>query len=133
MTNKKNAASSKNARSEEARSEEARSETPRLSFGSLSAQDIEHDPSAFLAAFGKALRDARESADLTQTQLAKRSGFHGSYISKIERGNYSVNLAGFVRLALGLEGSPELLLRRIQRILELESELEGALEDTSDA
>jgi transcriptional regulator with XRE-family HTH domain len=39
-----------------------------------------------LTAFGRRLRELREAADLTQHELAERSGLHRQAIVKLERG-----------------------------------------------
>ena len=52
-----------------------------------------------------ALREAREQAGLTQTDLAKRLGVGQSYVSKIENGDRKIEVAELVLVcrALGID------------------------------
>lgn len=52
-----------------------------------------------------ALREARESAGLTQTDLANRLGVGQSYVSKIENGDRRIEVAELVLVcrALGID------------------------------
>jgi ribosome-binding protein aMBF1 (putative translation factor) len=52
---------------------------------------------------GMALRDARESAGLTQTELAAKIGIAQSALSRIESGRSNITLAMFRRIANALE------------------------------
>ena len=55
--------------------------------------------------FGKALREARLTADMTQRAVAHRTGIDRSYISDIERGliNVSVDTMNTLAEAVGTE------------------------------
>lgn len=55
-----------------------------------------------LAAFGKAVRQYRQRASLSQEALAERSGLHHTYVSGIERGQRNVGLVNVYRLVDGL-------------------------------
>ena len=49
----------------------------------------------------KALRDARETAGLTQTEVGKRFGAHASFVSKCESGERRIDvveLSAFCRI-----------------------------------
>lgn len=50
----------------------------------------------------KAIVDARASLQLTQKQLAERTGIQQSHISRMERGNYNPSLKFLKRIAAGL-------------------------------
>jgi transcriptional regulator with XRE-family HTH domain len=60
--------------------------------------------------FGTNLRGRRRAASLSQEQLADRSGFHFTEISRLERGVREPRLSTIVRLARALELSPADLL-----------------------
>jgi len=46
----------------------------------------------FRLKFGKRLRTMRERRKLSQTELGKKTGMSGKYISKVEQGGASLNL-----------------------------------------
>jgi transcriptional regulator with XRE-family HTH domain len=60
--------------------------------------------------FGANLRRRRHAAALSQEQLADRSGFHFTEISRLERGVREPRLSTIVRLARALELRPADLL-----------------------
>jgi len=60
--------------------------------------------------FGANLRRRRHAASLSQEQLAHRSGFHPTEISRLERGVREPRLSTIVRLARALELRPAQLL-----------------------
>jgi transcriptional regulator with XRE-family HTH domain len=53
--------------------------------------------------FGKAIRRRRRELEISQEQLAERSGLHRTYISDIERGDRNPSLENVERLARALE------------------------------
>ncbi|AGH51399.1 hypothetical protein G432_18405 [Sphingomonas sp. MM-1] len=53
-------------------------------------------------AFGEAVRAKRIAAELTQEELADRSGLDRSYIGGVERGERNPTLNVIERIALGL-------------------------------
>ena len=55
-----------------------------------------------LLAFGATIRRLRLEKDLTQRELAERSGLDVSYISGIERGCRNVSLKSLEKVAKGL-------------------------------
>jgi transcriptional regulator with XRE-family HTH domain len=65
-------------------------------------------------AFGKVLREVRESQGFSQEYLALESGYSREYISMIERGGRNPTLAAIFRLARVLSVSPTELLRRTE-------------------
>jgi len=56
-------------------------------------------------AFGRRLRELRESALLTQAQLGERAGMSDRYVGAVERGERNVTLFNVerIRKALGIE------------------------------
>ncbi len=56
-----------------------------------------------LIALGKNVSELRNKKELTQEQLAERSGLDPSYISGIERGVRNPSVLSLVRLAKGFE------------------------------
>lgn len=58
-----------------------------------------------LIALGKNVSELRSKKELTQEQLAERSGLDPSYISGIERGVRNPSVLSLVRLADGFETS----------------------------
>ena len=61
---------------------------------------METDPD--LLAFGQAVRQLRLARDLSQEELAHRSGLHRNYIGGIERGERNVGVKAVFALARGL-------------------------------
>jgi transcriptional regulator with XRE-family HTH domain len=74
---------------------------------------------------GSLLRERRESASLTQSELAERAGVSQSTVSAVERGTRSPSLTvvGLVLAALGLQLRPA-----TERIEEPEADLDAAIE-----
>ena len=52
-----------------------------------------------MAAFGKALRKERQEAQLSQEELAARSGLHRTYVGSVERGERNISLKNIHLLA----------------------------------
>lgn len=65
------------------------------------------DEKKFLETFGQKLRLARESANLTQAQLAEKVDLSTNFIGMVERGERNTKLANVYKLALALEISLE--------------------------
>ena len=55
--------------------------------------------------FGRAVRDRRESLDLSQEDFAERANIHRTYVSSIELGKVSVGIevAASLATALGMK------------------------------
>jgi transcriptional regulator with XRE-family HTH domain len=66
------------------------------------------------AALGRAIRDFRVGAAITQEGLADRSQLHRTYIGGIERGERNVSFANLLRLADALGVRPSELLARAE-------------------
>jgi len=64
------------------------------------------------ANLGRNLRSARERRDLTQEQVAERSGVHATEVSRIEAGKRDPKVSTLERLAAAVEVSPGELLRK---------------------
>ncbi len=65
--------------------------------------DLDAAASAYLRAFGRAVRRARERLDLSQEKLGFQSGIDRTYLSGIERGvrNPTVKMVAKIAAALG--------------------------------
>lgn len=73
---------------------------------------------ALRAAFGRRVREVRLAREISQEELAHRSGLDRSYVGQVERGERNLTLESIYKLAEGL-GVP---------IAELVSELNEALD-----
>jgi ribosome-binding protein aMBF1 (putative translation factor) len=60
-------------------------------------------PPAVAWEFGQRIRERRLGAQLSQMQLAERSGLHFTFISSAERGRRNPTLTSILRLAHGLD------------------------------
>lgn len=58
------------------------------------------------AAFGERVRALRRRSNLSQEQLAEKSGLHRTYVSSLERGQRNVGLDNIRRLAAALGVRP---------------------------
>lgn len=72
--------------------------------GRRTARPASKDPD--LVAFGEQLRARRETAGLTQEDLAHAAGLHTTYIGQIERGERNLTYRNVLRLAYGLDVPP---------------------------
>jgi transcriptional regulator with XRE-family HTH domain len=63
-------------------------------------------------ALGRAIRELRRSADLSQEGLADRSRLHRTYVGGIERGERNVSFGNLLKLANALGVRPSELLAR---------------------
>lgn len=68
-------------------------------------------------AFGETLRRARQKAEISQEELAARSGLHRTYVSQLERGQKSPSLAVMAGLARSLGVRPHELVREAEELL----------------
>ncbi|MFW6248748.1 MAG: helix-turn-helix domain-containing protein [Bacteroidota bacterium] len=63
-------------------------------------------------AIGEILRDARKQANMTQEELAKKTGTRKSFISRIENGHSDIQLSTLYRLVeIGFGKSLNLTIR----------------------
>lgn len=74
-----------------------------------------HSPPPTPAAFGYAVRAARDELQLSQQQLARATGISVAYISEIEHGRRSPSLAILARLAAGFQMPLSELIARAER------------------
>jgi transcriptional regulator with XRE-family HTH domain len=79
--------------------------------GAATFAAVKDDPD--LLALGREVRRLREERDLTQEELADRSGLHPNYIGRIERGESNVGVKALFKLARGLRVKPATLLEEI--------------------
>jgi len=64
--------------------------------GSLKRTEFDIKAKAF--AIGEIIRDGRKQANMTQEQLAKKTGTRKSFISRIENGHSDIQLSTLYRL-----------------------------------
>jgi HTH-type transcriptional regulator / antitoxin HipB len=64
--------------------------------GNVKRDKLEEESRAFR--IGEMLKDERKKANLTQAELAERSGTKKSYISRIERGLSDIQLSTYYRI-----------------------------------
>jgi transcriptional regulator with XRE-family HTH domain len=76
--------------------------------------ETQHHPAASHA-FGRAVRELRREARLTETQLARRVGVGLSEISAVEHGRGVLPLAAIWSYAEALHVEPRILLAAIRR------------------
>ncbi len=65
-------------------------------------------------AFGKAVRERRESVGLTQEKLAFEADIDLTYVGGIERGNRNPSLVVIIRIARALGTTPACLINDIR-------------------
>ena len=73
---------------------------------------VTNDPD--LVALGLTIRRLRKEGNLTQEELAHRSGLHVNYIGGIERGERNVGVKALFSLARGLDVTPGTLFEKDQ-------------------
>ncbi len=67
-------------------------------------------------ALGRAIRELRRSAGISQEGLADRSSLHRTYVGGIERGERNVSFSNLLRLANALGVRPSELLARSESL-----------------
>ncbi len=68
------------------------------------------DPAAAVAAFGRRLREVRESGGLSREALGYLTGVHPTAIQRFEKGRRDPRLTSILRLARGLRVPPRALV-----------------------
>jgi len=68
-------------------------------------------PQKKLKEFGRLIREQRRALDISQEELAHRSGLDRTYISGLERGNRNPSLCALLKLAHGLNASLSRMFR----------------------
>ena len=66
--------------------------------------------------FGKAIREMREEAGISQESLALRAGLGRSYFSGVERGVRNIGLVNIAKVAEVLSVPPSAIFERAERI-----------------
>ena len=56
-----------------------------------------------LKSFGEEIRRLRSQNNLSQEQLAEKTGFHRTYIGMVERGERNISLINIEKFAKGFE------------------------------
>ena len=64
--------------------------------------------------FGKIIARLRQSAGISQEELADRAGIHRTYVSQIERGLKSPTIVMLLRLSKALNSAPSKLIRLLE-------------------
>lgn len=64
---------------------------------------IEFEYSTTLYIIGELFKESRVKLELTQEELAEKTGLKRSYISKIEKGETDIRLSNFIKLLMGLD------------------------------
>ena len=67
-------------------------------------------------AFGQAVRELRESQELSQERLGELAGLHRNYIGGVERGELNPTLRTIKRLAAGLGTTGSALLAYAEKL-----------------
>ncbi|WP_080669630.1 helix-turn-helix domain-containing protein [Bradyrhizobium japonicum] len=65
-------------------------------------------------AFGKIIAGLRQSAQLSQEELAERAAIHRTYVSQIERGLKSPTIVMLFRLARALDTTPSRIMKQLE-------------------
>ena len=65
-------------------------------YGTTTRSEFETKSQTFI--LGELLKDEREKANLTQAEMAEKTGTKKSYISRIENGRADIQLSTFYRL-----------------------------------
>lgn len=68
-------------------------------------------------AFGLALREIRQSKEISQERLGLDAGFDRTYISLIERGINSPTIRTVVKLAAILQVAPSKIVHKMEELL----------------
>jgi transcriptional regulator with XRE-family HTH domain len=68
------------------------------------------------AAFARVLADLREKSDLTQGQVAEKSGYEEKYIGALERRKHTPTLTAVIQISNAVDVSP---LETLEMVLEL--------------
>jgi transcriptional regulator with XRE-family HTH domain len=66
--------------------------------------------------FGRAIRERRHALDISQEELAARSGLHRTYLADLERGNRNPSLESIHAVANGLGIQVSELFRHVERL-----------------
>ncbi|MEN6618353.1 MAG: helix-turn-helix transcriptional regulator [Rikenellaceae bacterium] len=75
----------------------------------------------YLSDFGNTVRFYRKEQNLSQEQLAEKSGFHRTYIGQIERGERNPSLINIHKFALAFGIPISQLFKKCEQIRQLRS------------
>lgn len=64
--------------------------------------------------FGSIIRKYRHIKEISQEELAARTGLHRTYISEVERGERNVSLVNIVKISTGLEVNPSIIFKGLE-------------------
>jgi transcriptional regulator with XRE-family HTH domain len=64
--------------------------------------------------FGRAVREMRDALNISQEELAARSGLHRTYVAGVERGIRNPSLKSIVRIAEGLGTTVSRLFEHVE-------------------
>ena len=67
-----------------------------------------------LKILGARIRELRQAAGISQTELAERAGLHHTYVGGVERGERNVCLLNIARIARALKVRPAELLANMR-------------------
>src|SRR4051794_34150103 len=95
--------------------------SPGVSTADMASRSSSHTEQRFYQEFGRALREAREAAGLTQEALAQTVGLSRTSITNIERGVQPVAIHTLLRLARSARTNPAELLPHLQDTGEFEA------------
>lgn len=73
-----------------------------------------------MAALSLALQRRRQELNLSQDEIAKRSGLHRTYISELERHSRNFSVKSFLKLVEALEMRPSDMMRSAESIANAE-------------
>ena len=68
---------------------------------------------------GRVITALRQSARLSQEELADRAGIHRTYVSQLERGLKSPTVVMLLRLARALDAAPSKIIRQVESELKI--------------
>ncbi len=77
-------------------------------------ENLSIDDKAILMSFGLSLKKIRLKKNLSQEELAYKSGLHRTYISSVERGERNISLINIVYISNALEIPLYKLLEEVQ-------------------
>ena len=66
-------------------------------------------------AFGQVIRELRLERNLSQEKLSELCNLDRSYVSEIERGEKTVSIRTIMKIALGLDLKPSLLIKEMEK------------------
>ena len=68
-------------------------------------------------AFGQVIRELRLERGLSQEKLSELCNLDRSYVSEIERGEKTASIRTIMKIALGLDLKPSLLIKEMEKLI----------------